>query len=1060
MAKAPAGMTGGLSITDMRELMKATDEIDTLAEKTAKQFKVVTDRTDDCRQLLESVMGSFVGSLTGKGQSRLAFDPPSTVKAALIKVSPPLDSEFPSDTTFNNGVSQRIWNTIDTFREEVFMIETEQAILDDTDAQREKIKPLRATMVNEIEQTIIRFTDDVRRDTRDELEIHAQRLLDGLPIPEHKSPLPSEAWRELLYGQQTRDADGSLITTGGFIPDMKDEIREARKAVLDQEALLKRMRVIADKRGKHTAEEKKRLDAIARWETKNAVTLLSDRSVHDCITEIARISMEREKIQASENTAKAALDPTLSAEDRLTAEMAITNANGKARQEFAHQEQTQRRNMTSASDGRRSNALGGTTAPQPLTLPRGCLENTQQDTSKMRQLQKAIEDHVNSWQEYERTQNGFQRKNADHTVTHGFWEFGDIPQAELDHQPDRVRNEKKTLASNMLSALEAYGAEGMLLLSQIRGQVQLVPRGDGTGTPVDVNIDEDDGWAQVDALYRLRMKPSQFVSINYGADLKDTNDAVKSGDAIHHLMTITKPLLSKINSDGSDCHWLETGHEVRTILRERFGRHNEAPKIVEALDKYSHVKGATSSQSACDIYIEMINTINQAFESLIDDKAHNIDDRSAWKKTWWSRHTCSNEHDDPPRRTNTHGARAYGNRGRQTSTEQDRRVRFDPEHCPPQWRDYVWCDDPLHVLGYNTSEEPIFHNRWGGHPEDYDPKRITKDHIARYSKRGKNSLNNLNFYGEDTFDSRSEDESVYDQEMRERREKRAEQRQRQRRSPSRPRDRPRGGGRSPPPRRDDRRREPSQRRPRNHSPHRQANRDDAQLENRGRTGKREREPSPGRFGRHNEYKITSNQPTRPKTQRVLNRIRGHGCTISMDADGTPCKREGNDLYALREYDPNDADIERVHRVCYQCHMQCQKQMDQEGGKYVPRRVICPGEQGGNQVLKVAFAANSNGCMNMHRDGEESNVGQFDLDGTATRLHEIHDDDMPISVSTNGANRSHSDFPNWGAHQTTNRATWPGRSPWPATDPSPWPMPSRGQDASPWGGISTSGQQWG
>ena len=43
MAKAPAGMTGGLSITDMRELMKATDEIDTLAEKTANQLKVLTD---------------------------------------------------------------------------------------------------------------------------------------------------------------------------------------------------------------------------------------------------------------------------------------------------------------------------------------------------------------------------------------------------------------------------------------------------------------------------------------------------------------------------------------------------------------------------------------------------------------------------------------------------------------------------------------------------------------------------------------------------------------------------------------------------------------------------------------------------------------------------------------------------------------------------------------------------------------------------------------------------------------------------------------------------------
>ena len=50
----------------------------------------------------------------------------------------------------------------------------------------------------------------------------------------------------------------------------------------------------------------------------------------------------------------------------------------------------------------------------------------------------------------------------------------------------------------------------------------------------------------------------------------------------------------------------------------------------------------------------MINTINQAFESLIDDKAHNIDDRSDWKRTWWSRHTCSNKHDEPPRRTNAH----------------------------------------------------------------------------------------------------------------------------------------------------------------------------------------------------------------------------------------------------------------------------------------------------------------------------------------------------------------------------------------------------------------------
>ena len=165
-----------------------------------------------------------------------------------------------------------------------------------------------------------------------------------------------------------------------------DEIREAKKAVLDQEALLKRMRVIADKRGKHTAEEKKRLDAITRWDTKNAVTLLSDRSVQDCITEIARIGREREKIQEAENVAKEALDPALSADARCNAEMAITSANGKARHEYAHAEQTQRRNMTSASDGRRSNALGGATAPQPLTLPKGCLENTQQNTAKTRQL--------------------------------------------------------------------------------------------------------------------------------------------------------------------------------------------------------------------------------------------------------------------------------------------------------------------------------------------------------------------------------------------------------------------------------------------------------------------------------------------------------------------------------------------------------------------------------------------------------------------------------------------------------------------------------------------------
>ena len=54
MAKAPAGMTGGLSITDMRELMKATDEIEALAEHTANQLKALTDRSDECRRLVES----------------------------------------------------------------------------------------------------------------------------------------------------------------------------------------------------------------------------------------------------------------------------------------------------------------------------------------------------------------------------------------------------------------------------------------------------------------------------------------------------------------------------------------------------------------------------------------------------------------------------------------------------------------------------------------------------------------------------------------------------------------------------------------------------------------------------------------------------------------------------------------------------------------------------------------------------------------------------------------------------------------------------------------------
>ena len=203
------------------------------------------------------------------------------------------------------------------------------------------------------------------------------------------------------------------------------------------------------------------------------------------------------------------------------------------------------------------------------------------------------------------------------------------------------------------------------------------------------------------------------------------------------------------------------------------------------------------------------------------------------------------------------------------------------------------------------------------------------------------------------------------------------------------------------------------------------------MEHRGRSSKRQREQSPGRFGNHDEYKIRSSQPhpsTRPKPQRVLNRIRGHGCTISQDDDGTPCRHEGNDLYAMREYDPNDNAIERIHRVCYQCHMKCQKQLDSKGGNCVPRDGICPSEHGGNQLLKKAFVATT-GCMNIHPDGEHSRVEPFDLDGTATRLRDIEENDMPISVSTNGANRSHHDFPNWGAHQTTNRQTWPGQSPW-------------------------------
>ena len=253
-----------------------------------------------------------------------------------------------------------------------------------------------------------------------------------------------------------------------------------------------------------------------------------------------------------------------------------------------------------------------------------------------------------------------------------------------------------------------------MLLSQRRGQVRLIPRGDGTGTPVDTQIDDDDGWTQLDAIYRMRMKLSQFVSINsyYGADLKDTNDAIKSGDLIHHLMTVTKPLLAKIRQDGTGCHWLETGHEVRTILRDRFALHSEDPKIVEALDKFSHHKGPSPPQPACAIYVDMINTISTAFESFMDDKAHTIDDRSEWKCKWWARHTSDNEHDQThTRRANAHMAKPRGNRANKDTNrpgDQDRRIAFHPDNCPAKWITYSWAEDHLHVsLGYNTNEEPI-----------------------------------------------------------------------------------------------------------------------------------------------------------------------------------------------------------------------------------------------------------------------------------------------------------------------------------------------------------------
>ena len=65
------------------------------------------------------------------------------------------------------------------------------------------------------------------------------------------------------------------------------------------------------------------------------MTLLSDQSVHGCNIEIARLGQEKQKLQDAENTAKHALNPKLSDDDRRSAEMASTSANGKARQEIS-----------------------------------------------------------------------------------------------------------------------------------------------------------------------------------------------------------------------------------------------------------------------------------------------------------------------------------------------------------------------------------------------------------------------------------------------------------------------------------------------------------------------------------------------------------------------------------------------------------------------------------------------------------------------------------------------------------------------------------------------------
>ena len=102
----------------------------------------------------------------------------------MIKVSPPLVEDTPSRAKFGNGISRKIWNCIKTFRMKVHEIEKGQATVDDTDAQRALIVPPRATMIGDVEQMILKFTDGVRKKTRDEIDIMSVHLLDGLPIPE------------------------------------------------------------------------------------------------------------------------------------------------------------------------------------------------------------------------------------------------------------------------------------------------------------------------------------------------------------------------------------------------------------------------------------------------------------------------------------------------------------------------------------------------------------------------------------------------------------------------------------------------------------------------------------------------------------------------------------------------------------------------------------------------------------------------------------------------------------------------------------------------------------